>query len=297
MQVPNAPPPRKAQVSFSFANGKVYASHIDLKRMARKMVIENVATNDDNALNMLARWMGEPNFQVLSRIAQAGNIATAPLDEIFASLSKLGMSEGEQFPDRLPSRFDAAWKEQAMLLMDAAASHCSPGKLDFVALAGGPGSGKTILANAHCHARGGYVFDPGLQLGMSMLKLSPKTATYFDQPAAVKTTPTSQAIWEWRDVPADQRTLKRAAAHFRSHHTLPFDDLDWVTTSSRARDLARSGLLVISFPDLEAVQRAIDTAWTVTKKNPDDAALLCWASAHVVNLDNMTTQVLTRTDR
>lgn len=296
-------------------NGKIYARSVELKRMAKKALDMRLAPNQDRALDLIAQLMGQRNFHALRQSAQNVDqdkiIRTKNARDAFEHVCSKAIHRGDAFPDDLPDRFTPGWKKHALQLLDGALAQRTPGTLNFVALVGACDSGKTILANAHCARRGGgsRVIEAGLYPWfLSRYTPAAGDVVYMERPASTKVLPdlmsrtplSPQQCQAWDTTPENQRTLQLASEIFRINLLgIPDDDLEsYGFGEPIARKLARECSLVIAFPTVEAVQAALDQAGTVLKMGGPKSisAPNNWGAAHVVNLDDMTSCTLHRTD-
>ena len=296
-------------------DGKIYARGVDLKRMAKKALDLRLATDQSRSLDLIAQLMGQRNFHALRQSAQHVDqdkiIRTKHAVEAFEHVRDKAIHRGDAFPEDLPERFTPGWKKHALQLLDGALAQRTPGTLNFVALVGACGSGKTILAKAHCAQRGSgsRVIDTGLYSWfLSRYKPSAGDVVYMDRPASTKVLSDHKSrgmvffpqYQEWDATPPHQRTLQRASQIFSIDHLgIPYDDMQSYSHGEPIpRKLARDCSLVIAFPTVEAVQAALDQAGTVLKMGGPKSisAPNNWGAAHVVNLDDMTSCTLHRTD-
>lgn len=134
-------------MNFHKANETTYADGVDLKRLPRSLSSKGLDPNPDKALEILAQCLGQPNYFALQQLAKQNILVGYDLDEVHRLLCKNAMSEGEEFPKRLPPRFDAAFQKATLKMMDAAMALCQPGALDFVALVGAPSCTELSVVN------------------------------------------------------------------------------------------------------------------------------------------------------
>ena len=93
-------------------------------------------------------------------------------------------TRGRAFPSTLPKRFGAQWQSRAIALFEQAVAARIPGKAEFIALVGGPGTGKTLLAQHMVRKRGGLWLDKGLARGDGNgVDYQPGEVLVYDTPA------------------------------------------------------------------------------------------------------------------
>ena len=286
-------------------DGAVFAANVNLSQAAKKAKSLKYVETVEEGENLIAQLLGHRDFFEVRHLAKKGAASRniAHLDEfaIYDLLHKKSVTKGEPFPSDLPRQFNRPWKDQALQLLDVALANCKPDELDFVALMGSPGSGKTILAKAHSLKTRGYFIDADLYAWWA--KLSPPRnvapANYLDRPAKTPTTTGTNARFvaarEWQATGMDQRTEAKASGVFRVPELgFPMDEIEVMESNSPARALVRSSPTVIAFGSLDAVQKALDNAWHAYMGDPAKTARLNWGVAHVVCLDDMTTHTLRR---
>lgn len=293
-------------MKFHATDGAVYAANVNLSQAAKKAKALHLVKSVQEGEDLIAKLLGHRDFFEVRQLAKKADTSRniAHLDElaIYPLLHKKSVTKGESFPRDLPRQFNMAWKTQAHELLDAALAMCKPDELDFVALVGGPGSGKTILAKAHCLKTGGHLIDADMYAWWATLSqgLNVAPATYLDRPAKTPTTTgttaRSQAVSEWWATSMDQRTEAKAAQVFRvSEIGFPMDEVEITVSTSPARTLVRSRPTVIAFASIDAVQEALDTAWhVVTMGNPQNAKQRNWGTAHVISVADLQTCTLRR---
>ena len=292
-------------MKFHTTDGAVFAANVNLSQAAKKAKALHLVKSVQEGQDLIAKLLGHRDFFEVRQLAKKAEASPniAHLDDlaIYALLHKKSVMKGESFTRDLPRQFNMAWKTQAHELLDVALAKCKHAELDFVALVGGPGSGKTVLAKAHCLKTGGHFIDADMYAWWANLSpgLNAAPATYLDRPAktptATGTTARSVAIREWLATSMDQRTEAKAAQVFRvPEHGFPMDELESTASTSPARRLVRSCPTMIAFGSLDAVQKALDHAWHATMSDPAKSARLNWGVAHVVCLDDMTTHTLRR---
>ena len=153
-------------MQFHTSNGAVFAARVNLSQAAKKAHALGYTKDVAEAEEMFARVLGHRNFYEVRQLAKSAepsrNIAHLDDLAIYDLLHKKAVTPGESFPRHLPAKFDRSWKDQGLNLLDTALENCKPGVLDFVALVGAEGTGKTILASAHCKKSGGNFIDADL---------------------------------------------------------------------------------------------------------------------------------------
>lgn len=292
-------------MTFHTRNGAVFAACVNLSQAAKKAHALGYTKDVAEAEEMFARVLGHRNFYEVRQLAKSAepsrNIAHLDDSATYGLLHKKAVAPGESFPRHLPAKFNRSWKDQSLHLLDTALAKCERGVLDFVALVGAEGTGKTIVASAHCQKSGGNFIDADLYAWWAKSHQAGTTGpvNYLDRPAknpsATGMTARRAAVDEWMATANDKRTESKAAEVFRVPEIgFPMDDLEELQSTSPARTLARSSPTVIAFPSVDAVQKALDHSWHATMSDPSKAALLNWGAAHVVCLDDMTTCTLRR---
>jgi hypothetical protein len=204
------------------------------------------------------------------------------------------VSSGHDFPSGLPKRFDKRWQRSVERMFEQAAAARRPGALEFIALVGNTGAGKTLLANRMCARRGGRVVD----VEISLLKgkqssYAPGSILVFDRSSVPPSTSkqTTATLSSWTQMPGSKRTLKiYRELRRKTFPAIPYDDVDHFNT---LRDWVRDNhqvALVVSFADRRQVEEALRKAPVVfSPGNGARTASLNWHGAHVVDLDAMET--------
>ncbi|MFN9471420.1 hypothetical protein [Acidovorax sp.] len=280
-------------IFFTLVKGKPFAHGVDVNRLAGKIPAGGPPLTKDQSLDEVAQMLGERNYHALLQRANSGNMAAWSFGEITSLVHSSAITQGAQFPRRLSRRFDAAWQASVTQMLQEAVAAFNPEVADFIALVGGPGSGKTIAAENFVARNGGHVVDVGLRPDMSdQFELAPGQVLCFDRPA-VNPEHESNVFHRLRALQATGKcTLPQVMAVFREPSVgIPRDSVG-MWGDSHARTLARQAPLIIAFPNEQAVKDAIQGAHTLLNGAGVPHAGRNWNIARVVNLDTMTSTEL-----
>ncbi|WP_146139396.1 hypothetical protein [Simplicispira suum] len=278
----------------------MFAKTVDVDRLARNLVAEGLQPTKGAALNLAARLLGASNHHALLAQAKAPKLATWSIPDIQEYLSSEAITTGSRFPKELPPQFDGAWQHRATALLAKAVAARTPGELEFIALVGGPGSGKTLLAKHFCKLSGGCVVDVGLYRWFTRpYQPAAGEIVVFDRPALPRSAPSAsmaRAFELWSHTAPRQRTVERAKELFRSEwQGIPMDAPGESIHGSIARNLAQAAPLIVCFASPEEAQHALDgSARVISMYSPAATAKLNWRAAHLVNLDNLSEHTLLR---
>lgn len=160
---------------------------VDFKRLARRF---KQATSEPGftapqslpeALEALARLLGYPDLHAVN--SQARGVVQAPYSRSRAWSPAL--SFGEPFPRDLPDWINPAWRDTATVLVRQALVERRKDRVEFIALVGAEGAGKSILARHMAHMLNGAVLDleadrAQQREGFDALMQAPKPVTFFD---------------------------------------------------------------------------------------------------------------------
>lgn len=299
--------------SFYFRGETLFASDIDVKRVAR--AIRNAHRNPDGsytmsmdeALELVAHYFGANHAHDMRKQAADPVISGMRREEKDRLVQESAIFTGEAFPKSLPPKFGTEWQKNARRLFELAIQSREPEKLEFLALVGSEGSGKTLLANHMCQLYGGYVVDVELYNEFSFLT---KPMRYQPGQVLIYDRPTVSSTVEWSDVSSALqnasidpaiRTLKRYRELSRSRRPLiPSEERYrgggmWNVTSgfnqlSNARHWVLNNTqvtMVVSFTNIAEVEEAISSDAQVFT-NQGESFKHNWRRVHVVNLDTMT---------
>jgi hypothetical protein len=286
--------------SFYFKGETLFANGVDVKRLAREIRKSQLDTNGnpstsmEDALDVVARGLGARNHFDMRCQAEDPDISSWTHDEVQRLVQESAVSRGMRFPRGLPRKFDQQWQRDAVRLFEQAERARTPGKLEFVALIGSPGSGKTLLANHMCATRGGQVIDVELTFQKGFETNKPNSVLVYDRPAEPPASqrPFMGVLTLWRPEAPSKRTLKmyRELARAGHHRDLIPGDNDDIFTHLRdwVRDNAQVSF-VVCFADQSQVEDALrNSSIILTPGSMERSAILNWRRAHVVNLDTMT---------
>ncbi len=277
--------------SFYFSRENLCANHIDFKRLSRNIRKEFNARNpehpinNDQALELTARVLGASSHHDARRKAEDPDISSWPTQEIEKQLRDGTVAKGAKLPGKLPKQFDKDWQEKSEGLLHQAIEALQPGALEFIALVGQQGTGKTLLANALCHDLGGYVIDTDLALDKGTgHPYLPGNCLIYDRsvkPVSVIDEP-DPFLFSKPGAYHGKRTLMNYRKFCKPYGTdIPHDDFmafnrlrDWVRNNPDVR-------LVITFPDLETLETALQNAPRILP------TIHNWSKVHEVDLNSM----------
>ncbi|MGN5232198.1 hypothetical protein [Aeromonas veronii] len=289
--------------SFYTRDGELFASCVDVKRLARE--IRKLSSSSDpmpmhEALELVARLLGARNEYDMRQRAVDPDISRMPREEIDRLLQESALRTGQKFPKRLPSKFGLEWQKKAQRLFEQAVQTREQGQLEFIALIGSEGSGKTLLANHMCQHFGGYVADVELYKPYTFLTKpmshKPGEVLIYDRPTKAATAKHADIFFELArmNIGPEFRSLENYRQKMRSRQPLiPNEEIqDPLASTTRHWVLNNSQVaMVISFASREEVEEAISQ-----RKSPaflsDHKGSFDWRRVHVVDLDNMTQYTL-----
>lgn len=291
---------------FYFKGDALFARDVDVSRLARELRkhlkklgpadAQSVADPEpfnlaqDQGLELVSRWLGASSYYEARKVAADPSVVGMTLSERDELVQRNATSRGRPFAKRLPARFGPAWQQRATTLFAQAAAARTPGAGEFVALVGGPDSGKTILAEHLAHTRGGHVIDVSLtwrsgmdgQIGLGQVLIHDAPARSLPQgpsgPDWASRLQAARTLSEVREIL--RRRPSALAAASSSHHAL-----DWVRKHPGV-------VYVHSFASDAAVTESIAGQIALTGGDIRRSAPLNWRRVHVVNLDSMTTYAI-----
>lgn len=296
--------------SFHLKDGVVFASHIDVKRVATKLRKQFADLTANQALDLAAQLFGARDEYDMRQRAADPDISRLSNDQVNGLLQDSACHSGQKFPARLPAKFAKDWQKKAQQLFAQAVAAREPGQLEFVALIGSERSGKTLLANHMCHFFGGYVADVELYDPFAWLNISgykkldhkPGEVLIYDRPTQAATTSESDTLLSSRGLDGlhsnignkyqsleQYRKAKRcprplipgeAFGRYGRYGHFGSGSRDWVLQHSHTT-------MVICFANRDQVEEAINWECSAPLMSrfigPYD-----WRRAHVVDLDSMT---------
>lgn len=307
--------------TFYMRDGDPIADGVDIKRVLRNlraMSDEEFALlrSKSKAENALAKLLGARNYGELINAAKAGGGAPGESIRGPAGYRRLmldqSVSKGERFPRELPAAFDIRWQRSAMELVDRALKGRQPGRLEFIALVGGTGCGKTVVAKHAVDTFGGRVLDVGfaMKTGMeggkwpsraqrvadakeAVVEVETSSLLIYDQPAQlpVRRFMRTGDVLGFDKLPRSQQTLERYVEAYRNVHAgIPHDEpmgglRDWVRNNPEVA-------LVVTFASSEVAKDVLLHHCVMLGSNPQLAAKNNWYRAHVVDLESMSYEVV-----
>jgi hypothetical protein len=289
--------------NFYMQDGEILADGVDVKRLARNLrkvlsEITDIQTlNTDQLLDFASRLLSAEGYYQVRTQAKDSEYANASQSVIEAQVKKESVSKGESLPKGLPLRFSGRWREQATDLIDRAIASRLPGQLEFVALVGSEGSGKTIVAKDVCKRLGGLVLDVGFALdkgtGPNRALKSGQVLVY-DQPAVLprRSRPGTGDFGLWSPGSPVKPTIQAYREGRRYVHAgIPFDDPLY---GSRKWFVENPGVtLIVSFGSVVQAQQAIaNSPKPLATGDIQRSASMNWRRAHVVNLDTLSYDII-----
>lgn len=293
--------------TFHFAGDTLLASRIDIARAARALrkhlagVADELGIPDTTrsplrmdqgqGLDLLCKILGAQSHHAARRAAEDPDITGWPTEDRQKLIEDLSVSQGRKFPSHLPPEFGEAWQAMALGLAGQAMAELRPTSGQLIALIGGAGSGKTLLANAMADRWGGTVIDVSLT-SPTMVPEHRKRGKLmvYDAPAVSPRTTDNGASRGQGLIPSwvAARTLSALVAeHRRSFPSASFvqGDLDRLVDKVIRESLG----VVMSFPNTKAAEQFMGTlrAYGVGGRQVPN-----WTMAHVIDLDEMRYYVL-----
>lgn len=269
--------------SFFLKNETPVANGVDVKRLARKYIaslydLHGLEISMDQALDHVSSLLGARNYHDLLKQASDPDISSWDASTLQNHVWREAISSGSRFPSRLPRGFRKHWQDRALKLFEKAASIRIPSKLEFIALVGGEGAGKTLLSNHLAKTLSGKNVDICLSLNTGMsYEYQIGSVLIYDQPA-----PSS--------APAPRQNTLAAYKHerYKSYapripRDEPYDDVrQWVKNNPHVH-------FVVCFASMnDAVDALENSRILMNMQGIKHSAELNWYRAHVINLDDMT---------
>ncbi|RQM78015.1 hypothetical protein EHZ47_02380 [Aeromonas jandaei] len=289
---------------FHSKNGVLFASNVDVKRVATQLRKNFNHLTTNQALNLAAQLFGVRNEYEMRRRAAAPDISRLSYAQVNGLVQDMACNSGKIFPARLPAKFEKSWPKDAEQLFAQAVAAREPGQLEFVAVIGSEGAGKTLLANHMCHRLGGYVvdvelYDPFASFNIPGYKKTlvhkPGQVFIYDRPTQAATV-SEMDVRTFRAAPdqslmvgnAYQSLEEYLQAKRRSRPLIPGEEFGHFGSNSRDWVLShRDTTMVICFASREQVEEAL----SLKCGSPIGSRFkgsYDWRRAHVVDLDSMT---------
>lgn len=292
--------------TFHFAGDTLLASRIDIARAARALRKHLAGVADElgipetarsplrmdqgQGLDLLCKILGAQSHHAARRAAEDPDITGWPTEDRQKLIEDLSVSQGRKFPSHLPPEFGEAWQAKAIGLAGQAMAGLQPTSGELIALIGGAGSGKTLLANAMADRWGGTVIDVSLT-SPTMVPEHRKRGKLmvYDAPAVSPQTTDNGAS---RAQGGKPRQTARTASALIAERRQSLQRARFVQSEMhRLVDtvIQESLGLVMSFPDTAAVERFMEAfyAYGVGGRQVPN-----WTMAHVIDLDEMRYYVL-----
>lgn len=300
-------------VTFFLRDGELRAHDVDVKRLAR--VIRQASRGPDGvptismnkALDEICRGLGANSEFDARQLASDPDISHLDEARIREMIGERSLSLGQEFPKRLPTRFGSTWQGKALALFEKAVSLRTPQALEFVAVIGATGTGKTLLCQHACAQHGGVVIDrqlSSLNVFANAFMQAEKAARFdagsllvFDQCVRpVRPSQQKGLFRTWEREPVRERTLGNYIEFKRSISPGVPGDSPTAYGAASPRDWVLNhpgATLVLVFETLADVDAAlapfINTGATGSWK---DFASRNWRRAHVVDLEKMSVATL-----
>lgn len=283
--------------SFHSKDGVLFASNVEVKRVARELRKLLGTPTMNQALDLAALLLGARNEYDMRQRAAAPDISKLSNEQVNRLLQDSACHSGQKFPKGLPAKFGKDWQKKARRLFEQAVAAREPGQLEFVALIGSEGSGKTLLANHMCKHLGGYVVDVEIyepfDFSTKPMNHRPGEVLIYDRPTKAATAKHADTFFELArvNIGPEFRSLENYRQKMRSRQPLiPYEEDSSSSGNDRTREFVLNNsqvTMVVSFGSIEEVKEGI-----LHRMSPDILSnrkgSFDWRRVHVVDLDTMT---------
>lgn len=282
--------------SFYFKGDALFARDVDVHRIARELRKrdQRMASRPDAGtatlphrnqyLDDVTAMLGGLTHHAARKQADDPDITGWDSASLRDHVWKEAISRGKAFPKDLPQQFGPTWQRQAQAMFAEADARRVRGAAEFVAIVGGPGRGKTLLANHVVHKRGGAVVDVGLSIqnGLHLVGKS-RDVLVLDVPAIQPGRKSLQDL----QFTAHVKTL----SEYRSRVRRPYVFGGFVSAlqSFQSWIIEHSQVTVVpTFGSRQALEEVVKRDYCVFDGAGRPRADENWRRAHVVDLDAMT---------
>lgn len=276
--------------------GSLYASNVDVNRAARAITKFQNLSSIDKGYELIAKILGFENHYQLRQAAKDTDVTGLSVQECHAILGNKFAGKGEPFPrNSLPPRFDSKWQNDSVHLVNQALFSIPDGAIEFVAVVGGPGTGKSLVLNHIAASRNGVVLNIDNWnfnlFDSSVRKMSPEGVLVLDQCSDMNLPFLASKEGMMRLIPKGSfSTLSQFAKASRVRHDrIPGEEPGMyrglchhmLQTKPKTR-------LCMAFASTDEAVNALNaTSWGIRPGQASDP-LDNWVRVHVVNLDTMT---------
>lgn len=287
--------------SFYISNGRIRANHVDFERAAKLLVGvigemsgravaagSAIKVDKSHSLDLLATILGATSYADVRSVANDPDTSYWTQSMLEDHVQKGARTSGESFP-RLPPKFGKKWQEKVVRAFLSAFNAIKRGHPEFIALIGGEGSGKSVLAKNMVFEKGGFWIDASISNVRQatrplkegeLLVLDVPTATYreartrWGKPLSAEFSALSSVF---QVAPSLEIYRKRRRQSFSLSYMDHYMNsrAEWVSKNHQAT-------LVMCFPDLDSVREWMECNLVVGYHPTRN-----WRQAHVIDLDRM----------
>lgn len=259
---------------------EVFIDNLDVKRASRKMrkLPDFAHLHPNQALDLISQILGFAGYHDL-RVQAADNVAVPLGRQPFEILMEESLHKGAPFPKTLPPQFDRDRCEKMLSLFSDALRMRTLGQTEVIALVGGAGTGKTILALRMVKVLGGAVRDAALYSQSIPESFAvPGALLVYDRPSVLPQHPVGLdgRMADYTDIRVVRQSNRASYRPFGMHGIYQI-----VLDSVRKHPETH---FAVTFPSEDEVMDFLSS--TV---GPRDGKLEpLWKAALIVNLDTMT---------
>lgn len=306
-------------------NGKVYLNQVDLNRFGKNLSKE-LDLDQNEALEAISKALGKKSHYDLLQHAKSPIFSNTNFEEMCEYYIKNHLLQhGKDFPQGAP--FDSNWQEKTLSLLEQASDNCNNKNLEFIAIVGKEGSGKTLLSKAFAKKRDGLIVNAGhmisigliplLNFGFESKKIShlQKNAgpLIIDQSVAPITPPEQTGRFrtifpdysnKWHALPDKNKSFERFLEITRERFfNIPETVDEYRMHSGKYYSTIRKAIvenpkahLIAIYKDKAEVEAALDNSLVYfgsMASKPEYA--VNWSKVHVVDLDSLELYTITQT--
>lgn len=266
-----------ANAYFKGKDEALFVDGVDVNRAAKYLLREITSPNFKppsdvgQAMDWLIKAVGFESHHVARTRAKRASVEVRAGENLSPYLltRRLSVIKPENMPRGITEALGGMWPERSRELFDRALSLRDPSKVQAIAIVGGPGKGKTVLAKDAVKRLGGVIADVSMHLSMpDASRLVAGNLVILDRPAQMPDTPvghmdrTQELFRLLRDTTTEGQVAYRSfviADTIRSNLRIDYDAFGLFTQAlDHAKDPAMADIpLVFVMPDVRSVKSII----------------------------------------